>query len=78
MFSVHPSRVFSYMGALIMVMMDAYVDHSLKIFGLILKLTIYSCWCCWQGLTNGYILKGKPMVIQFGRNPSTAKPPIPT
>ena len=76
--SVHPSHVVSYTGALIMVMMDAYVDHFLKIFGLILKPTIYSCWCCWQGLTNGYILKGKPMVIQFGRNPSAAKPPIPT
>ncbi|XP_078433319.1 RNA-binding (RRM/RBD/RNP motifs) family protein [Wolffia australiana] len=25
-------------------------------------------------LVNGFVFKGKPMVIQFGRNPSTAKP----
>ncbi|GMH26564.1 hypothetical protein Nepgr_028407 [Nepenthes gracilis] len=25
-------------------------------------------------LANGYVFKGKPMIIQFGRNPATAKP----
>ncbi|RZB47368.1 U11/U12 small nuclear ribonucleoprotein 65 kDa protein [Glycine soja] len=24
-------------------------------------------------LVNGYVLKGKPMIIQFGRNPTAAK-----
>ncbi|KAG5107570.1 hypothetical protein JHK84_044477 [Glycine max] len=26
-----------------------------------------------QNLVNGYVLKGKPMIIQFGRNPAAAK-----
>ncbi|KDO40612.1 hypothetical protein CISIN_1g033648mg [Citrus sinensis] len=25
-------------------------------------------------LVNGYVFKGKPMIIQFGRNPAAAKP----
>ncbi|MCI03466.1 RNA-binding protein 40-like, partial [Trifolium medium] len=24
-------------------------------------------------LVNGYVFKGKPMIIQFGRNPAAAK-----
>lgn len=26
-----------------------------------------------QNLANGYVFKGKPMIIQFGRNPSSGK-----
>jgi hypothetical protein len=28
-----------------------------------------------QGMTHGYMLKGKPMIVQFGRNPFAAKNP---
>ncbi|WZZ56929.1 hypothetical protein YC2023_057036 [Brassica napus] len=27
-----------------------------------------------QNLVNGFVFKGKPMIIQFGRNPGSAKP----
>jgi U11/U12 small nuclear ribonucleoprotein SNRNP65 len=27
------------------------------------------------GMTHGYMLKGKPMIVQFGRNPFAAKNP---
>lgn len=26
-----------------------------------------------QNLVNGYVFKGKPMIIQFGRNPTAGK-----
>jgi len=31
----------------------------------------YEHWL--QNLVNGYEFKGKPMIIQFGRNPAAAK-----
>lgn len=30
-----------------------------------------------QNVVNGYQFKGKPMVIQFGRNPAAAKENLP-
>jgi len=43
------------------------------IYLFVLLMVYIACYHWLQNLVNGYVLKGKPMIIQFGRNPAAAK-----